>query len=150
LADLCVQGGRLHGTTIGPDMIPRVLDEIPALAVAAALAEGETAFSGAGELRVKEVDRLSALAGELTKLGVPVTEERDGLHILGGRRLRGAVVSSRGDHRMAMSLAIAGLFAEGETRIQDVACVETSFPGFARLLAAVAPGCGIREIEEAD
>jgi 3-phosphoshikimate 1-carboxyvinyltransferase len=149
VADLCVRGGRLHGTTIGSELIPRLIDEIPVLAVAGALAEGETIISGAAELRVKEVDRLSALAGELGKLGAPVTEERDGLRILGGQRLQGAVVSSRGDHRMAMSLAIAGLFAEGETRIQDVTCVETSFPGFARLLAEVAPGCGIREIEEA-
>jgi 3-phosphoshikimate 1-carboxyvinyltransferase len=146
VADIHVRGAHLRGTTIGPDLIPRLLDEIPALAVAAALAEGETVISGAAELRVKEVDRLSALAGELAKLGVQVVEERDSLRILGGRRLRRAVVSSRGDHRMAMSLAVAGLFSEGETRIQDVACVETSFPGFARLLLEVAPGCDIREV----
>ena len=118
--------------------------------MAAALAEGETVVSGAAELRVKEVDRLSAVAGELAKLGVQVAEEREGLRIVGGRRLRGAVVRSRGDHRMAMALAVAGLFADGETRVQDVACVETSFPGFAELLAEVAPGCGIQEIEESD
>jgi len=146
VADIHVRGAHLRGTTIGPDLIPRLLDEIPALAVAAALAEGETVISGAAELRVKEVDRLSALAGELAKLGVQVVEERDSLRIVGGRRLRRAVVSSRGDHRMAMSLAVAGLFSEGETRIQDVACVETSFPGFARLLLEVAPGCDIREV----
>ncbi|OGB92991.1 MAG: 3-phosphoshikimate 1-carboxyvinyltransferase [candidate division NC10 bacterium RIFCSPLOWO2_12_FULL_66_18] len=146
VADIHVRGTHLRGTTIGPDLIPRLLDEIPALAVAAALAEGETVISGAAELRVKEVDRLSALAGELAKLGVQVVEERDSLRIVGGRRLRRAVVSSRGDHRMAMSLAVAGLFSEGETRIQDVACVETSFPGFARLLLEVAPGCDIREV----
>jgi 3-phosphoshikimate 1-carboxyvinyltransferase len=130
-------------------MIPRLIDEIPVLAVAAALAEGETVISGAAELRVKEVDRLSALAGELAKLGVQVAEERDGLCIVGGRRLRGAVVRSRGDHRMAMALTIAGLFADGETRVQDVDCVETSFPRFAGLLAEVAPGCGIREVDAA-
>jgi len=146
VADIHVRGAHLRGTTIGPDLIPRLLDEIPALAVAAALAEGETVISGAAELRVKEVDRLSALAGELAKFGVQVVEERDSLRIVGGRRLRRAVVSSRGDHRMAMSLAVAGLFSEGETRIQDVACVETSFPGFARLLLEVAPGCDIREV----
>ncbi len=146
VADIHVRGAHLRGTTIGPDLIPRLLDEIPALAVAAALAEGETVISGAAELRVKEVDRLSALAGELAKFGVQVVEERDSLRIVGRRRLRRAVVSSRGDHRMAMSLAVAGLFSEGETRIQDVACVETSFPGFARLLLEVAPGCDIREV----
>jgi 3-phosphoshikimate 1-carboxyvinyltransferase len=131
VADLRIRGARLRGAKLGAELIPRLLDEIPALAIAAALAEGETVISGAAELRVKEVDRLSAVAGELAKLGVRVAEEREGLRIVGGRRLRGAVVRSRGDHRMAMALAVAGLFADGETRVQDVACVETSFPGFA-------------------
>jgi 3-phosphoshikimate 1-carboxyvinyltransferase len=125
-----------------------MLDEIPALAVAAALAGGETIIAGAAELRVKEVDRLAALARERVKLGVRLAEAPDGLRIQGGAQLKGAVVSSRGDHRMAMALAVAGLFAEGETRIQDVGCVETSFPGFAGLLADLAPGCGIRETTE--
>ena len=149
LADLSVRGTRLCGTKIGAEMIPRLLDEIPVLAVAAALAQGETVVSGAAELRVKEVDRLSALAGELAKFGAQVTEERDGLRIVGGRRLRGAVVRSRGDHRMAMALAVAGLYADGETRVEDVSCVETSFPRFVGLLAEVAPGCGIREVNDA-
>jgi 3-phosphoshikimate 1-carboxyvinyltransferase len=150
VADLRIRGARLRGAKLGAELIPRLLDEIPALAIAAGLAEGETVISGAAELRVKEVDRLSAVAGELAKLGVRVAEEREGLRIVGGRRLRGAAVRSRGDHRMAMALAVAGLFADGETRVQDVACVETSFPGFAELLAEVAPGCGIQEIEESD
>ncbi len=150
LADLSVRGGRLRGTRIEARLIPRLLDEIPILAVAAAQAEGETVISGAAELRVKEVDRLSALAGELGKLGAQVAEARDGLRIVGGRRLQGTAVRSRGDHRMAMALAVAALFADGETRVEDVACVETSFPRFAELLAEVAPDCGIREIEETD
>jgi 3-phosphoshikimate 1-carboxyvinyltransferase len=150
LADLTVRGGRLRGAKIGAELMPRLLDEIPILAVAGALAEGETVISGAAELRVKEVDRLSAVAEELTKLGAQITEEREGLRIVGGRPLRGTVVKSRGDHRMAMALAIAGLFADGETRIEDVACVETSFPGFAALLAEAAPDCGIREVEDID
>jgi 3-phosphoshikimate 1-carboxyvinyltransferase len=149
LADLSVRGARLHGAKIGAELIPRLLDEIPALAVAAAMAEGETVISGAAELRVKEVDRLAALAGELAKFGVEVVEERDGLRIVGGRTLRGTIVSSRGDHRMAMALAVAGLFAQGETRVEDVACAATSFPGFPGLLAEVAPACGIREIDDA-
>ncbi len=149
VADLSVRGTKLRGTTIGAELIPRLLDEIPVLAVAATVAEGETVISGATELRVKEVDRLSALAGELAKLGARVAEERDGLRIVGCRRLRGTVVRSRGDHRMAMALAVASLFADGETRVEDVACVETSFPRFAGLLAEVAPDCGIREVVDA-
>ncbi len=148
VVDVRVRGGRLRGTVIGGELIPRLLDEIPALAVAAALADGETVISGAAELRIKEVDRLAALTGELARLGVRVTDAPDGLRIQGGAPLKGAVVSSRGDHRMAMALTIAGLFANGETRIQDTGCVETSFPGFALLLAEVAPGCGIREIAD--
>ena len=91
----------------------------------------------------------SHVARELVKLGVQVAETRDGLRIQGGIQLKGAVVSSRGDHRMAMSLAVAGLLADGETRIQDVACVETSYPGFVGHLADLAPDCGIREVTEA-
>jgi 3-phosphoshikimate 1-carboxyvinyltransferase len=150
VADLRVRGARLHGTTIEAELIPRLIDEVPALAVAAALAEGETLISGAAELRVKEVDRLAALAGELSKLGISVGAGQDSLRILGGRRLCSGVVQSRGDHRMAMALAISALFAQGEVRVEDVACVDTSFPGFARLLAEVAPGCDIREIEDTD
>jgi 3-phosphoshikimate 1-carboxyvinyltransferase len=149
VGDLSVRGAVLRGTRISPRQIPGLIDEIPILAVAAALAEGETVIEGAGELRVKEVDRLAALAGELAKLGVEIREEGDTLRIRGGRPLRGAAVSSRGDHRMAMSLAIAALAADGETTIQDVACVETSFPGFADRLRAVALGCGLREVSGA-
>jgi 3-phosphoshikimate 1-carboxyvinyltransferase len=146
VGDLSVRGAVLRGTRITARQIPGLIDEIPILAVAAALAEGETVIEGAGELRVKEVDRLAALAGELAKLGVDIREEGDGLRIRGGRPLRGATVSSRGDHRMAMSLAIAALAAEGETAVQDIACAETSFPGFADRLRRVAPDCGLREV----
>jgi 3-phosphoshikimate 1-carboxyvinyltransferase len=106
-------------------------------------------ISGAAELRVKEVDRVSAVAEELGRMGAAIAPTQDGLRIQGNATLRGAVVSSRGDHRMAMSLAVAALFADGETVIRDVACVNTSFPGFARVLADAAPGCVIRE-EAAD
>ena len=148
VADLAVRGADLRGIRIEPSLVPRLIDEIPVLAVAAALAEGETVFEGAGELRVKEVDRLTAVREELTRFGAAVAVTGDGLTIQGGGRLRGAVVSSRGDHRMAMSLAIAALCAEGETTIRDVACAETSFPGFARLLSTLAPGCGLREVPD--
>ena len=150
VADLHVRGAQLHGTTIEAELIPRLIDEVPALAVAAALAEGETFISGGAELRVKEVDRLAALAGELSKLGIPVAAGQDSLCITGAHPLRGGVVQSRGDHRMAMALAVSALFAQGEVRVEDVACVDTSFPGFARLLAEVAPGCGIQEITDAN
>jgi 3-phosphoshikimate 1-carboxyvinyltransferase len=148
-ADIRVRGACLQGTTIGGDLIPRLIDEIPVLAVVAALAEGETVISDAAELRVKEVDRIAALAEELAKFGIRIAPRPDGLVIQGGARLRGARVTSRGDHRMAMSLAIAGLFADGETTIEDVACVETSCPGFAQLLLSVSTGCGIEEVESA-
>jgi 3-phosphoshikimate 1-carboxyvinyltransferase len=148
VADLTVSGAGLRGVQIGADLIPRLVDEVPVLAVIAALAEGETTITGAGELRVKEVDRLSAVAEEFGRLGAEVSVTADSLRVRGGARLRGAVVSSRGDHRMAMSLAIAALFADGETTIRDVACVDTSFPGFARLLAEAAPACGVVEVAE--
>lgn len=146
VADLAVQGGRLGGVRVDPAEIPGLVDEIPALAVAAALAEGETVVAGAGELRVKEVDRLAALEGELGKLGAAIRVEGESLRIQGGRPLRGAPVSSRGDHRMAMSLAVAALAAAGETRIHDVGCVETSFPGFLEQL--VAAGADARVVDE--
>jgi 3-phosphoshikimate 1-carboxyvinyltransferase len=148
VADLAVGGARLRGIRITAELIPRLIDEIPVLAVVAALADGETVIEGAGELRVKEVDRLTAVRDELARLGAAVSVTGDGLAIRGGMRLSGAVVSSRGDHRMAMSLAVAALFAEGETTIRDVGCVETSFPGFARLLSLLAPECGIREVQD--
>lgn len=145
VADVVVSGTRLRGVAIGGDLLPRLIDEVPALAVAAAMAEGETTIRGAGELRVKEVDRLTAITEELGRLGAAVSAGGDSLHIRGGARLRGGVVSSRGDHRIAMSLAIAALFAEGQTLIHDVACADTSFPGFARALADAAPTCDIHE-----
>jgi 3-phosphoshikimate 1-carboxyvinyltransferase len=147
VADVEVAGGRLRGVRVGAEAIPRLIDEIPALAVAAALADGETVLEGVGELRVKEVDRLAALAGELSRLGARLRVTGDALAIQGGAPLRGSRVSSRGDHRMAMSLAVAALFADGESVVEDVACVETSYPGFRAALTAVAPACEIREIE---
>ena len=131
VGDLRVRATRLAGTTIGPDLIPKTIDELPILCVAAALADGETRITGAEELRVKETDRIHAMAVELARIGVVVEEQPDGLVIQGGSSLHGAVCQSYGDHRVVMSLAIAGLVAaEGPMVIEDVACVETSFPGF--------------------
>lgn len=130
VGDLRVRATQLRGTTIGPELIPKTIDELPILCVAAAVAEGETRITGAQELRVKETDRIHAMAVELARLGVVVEEQPDGLIIQGGSPLRGAVCKSYGDHRVVMSLAIAGLVAKGSVVIEDVDCVETSFPGF--------------------
>jgi 3-phosphoshikimate 1-carboxyvinyltransferase len=139
VADLHVRSAKLRGVRIGPERIPQTIDEFPILCVAAAAAEGETRITGADELRVKESDRIATMATELAKLGVELTETPDGLIIQGrgdkpagrgGRPLRAATCLSYGDHRVAMSVAIAGLIADGPTTIEDAGCIETSFPGF--------------------
>lgn len=125
-----IQGTQLKGTVIRGKEIPNVIDELPILAVAGALAQGTTVIADAAELRVKETDRLAAIATNLRAMGVKVVETDDGLEIFGGTPLKGAKLSSFGDHRIAMAFAIAGLFAEGETVIDGVECVATSYPGF--------------------
>jgi 3-phosphoshikimate 1-carboxyvinyltransferase len=129
-----IQGARLKGTVIEGKEIPNVIDELPILAVAAALAQGVTTISDAGELRVKETDRIAAIATNLRLMGVRVTEKEDGMEIHGGTPLQAARLSSYGDHRIAMAFAIAGLFAEGETVIEGVECVATSYPDFLKTL----------------
>ena len=139
IADLVARGDRaLRGAAIGGDLVPRAIDEFPILAVAATQAAGETVVRDAAELRAKESDRIATLAAELRRLGAEVEERPDGFAILGPTRLRGARVSAHGDHRLAMSLAVAGLIAEGETRIAGWECVADSYPGFAEALAALA------------
>jgi 3-phosphoshikimate 1-carboxyvinyltransferase len=138
MATLTASSGPLVGTRIGGASIPRLIDEIPALAVAGALARGVTEIADAAELRVKESDRIAALARGLGQMGARVAERPDGLVIEGGGPLRGARVASGGDHRIAMALTVAGLVAEGETVVEDTACVATSFPSFAATLAALA------------
>ena len=130
IADIAVKRSALKGTAIGGDLIPRAIDEIPILAVLATQAQGQTVISDAKELRVKESDRLNTVCRELSKMGAHIKEKPDGLVIEGPTPLRGAVVQSHGDHRLAMSLAIAALAAEGPTTIEDVDCVATSFPDF--------------------
>jgi 3-phosphoshikimate 1-carboxyvinyltransferase len=125
-----IRGGQLKATTIEGKEIPNVIDELPILAVAAALAEGRTIIKDAQELRVKETDRIAAVARNLRAFGVEVIEYDDGMKIQGGCALHGADVSSDGDHRIAMASAILGLFAEGATTIRDTECVATSYPGF--------------------
>ena len=125
-----IQGGMLKGTEIKGAEIANVIDELPILAVAGALAQGKTVIRDAGELRVKETDRLAAIATNLRAMGVTVTETESGLEIIGGSPLRGAKMDSFGDHRIAMAFAIAGLFADGETVITGTECVNTSYPSF--------------------
>ena len=130
VAMLTASASRLRGCEIAPELVPRLIDELPVLCVAAAVAEGATRIRGAQELRVKESDRLEAMATELGKMGARITEQPDGLIIEGVERLRGAQVSGRGDHRVAMALAVAGMAARGETVVTDATGVATSFPGF--------------------
>lgn len=130
VADIVVRSSRLVGTEIGGELVPRAIDELPLLALAACLAEGETLIRDAGELRVKESDRIGATARELRRLGAEIEETGDGLRIRGRARLRGAAVSSREDHRQAMMLAVAGAVAQGETKISRAQAVGVSYPLF--------------------
>lgn len=140
VADIRAKAAPLRGVTIGPDLIPQTIDEFPILCVAAAVAEGQTVITGAEELRVKESDRIATMATELRAMGAQITERSDGLAVQGigqpkaNGRLTATSGQSHGDHRVAMSIAIAGLTASTETVIQDTDCIETSFPGFDRKL----------------
>ncbi len=131
-----VRGGVLRGVEIRGELIPQLIDELPALAVAAAVAEGETVIRDAAELRVKESDRIAAVVWNLRVLGAEAEELPDGLLIRGGR-LRGGVVDSFGDHRIAMAFAVAGLLAEEGITVTDTDCIATSFPGFGEALRAL-------------
>jgi 3-phosphoshikimate 1-carboxyvinyltransferase len=133
IADIEVRKSRLKGITVSEDLVPLSIDEFPVFFIAAACAEGETLVRGAEELRVKETDRLAAMADGLTTLGVENRLHPDGLWIRGGDGFKGGTVDSRGDHRIAMSFAVASLRARGEIEILDVANVATSFPGFVEL-----------------
>ncbi|MFA6075441.1 MAG: 3-phosphoshikimate 1-carboxyvinyltransferase [Negativicutes bacterium] len=135
--DIIVRGGKLRGTEIGIDVMPRLIDEVPVIAVLAMLAEGKTTISGAQELRVKESDRITAIVTEFRKMGANIEELSDGMVIQGGKKLRGAVIESYHDHRIAMAAAIAGSFADGQTIIVNDTCIDISFPGFSKMLAAV-------------
>jgi 3-phosphoshikimate 1-carboxyvinyltransferase len=111
-------------------MVPSLIDEFPILCIAAARAEGSTIIRGAEELRLKESDRIKAMAAELSKMGVLLEEFPDGLSITGAETLNAAEVDSHGDHRIAMSMAVAGLIAEGRTVISNASAVAISFPNF--------------------
>ncbi len=137
VADLRVKYSQLKACEISGDIIPRLIDEIPILAVAAAFAEGTTVIKDAAELRVKESDRLAVMARELGKMGSNISELADGLEITGGKQLKGAQVDSFTDHRIAMSLAIAALNAKGKTTINRAEAASISYPNFVETLTQV-------------
>ncbi|MGC2063783.1 MAG: 3-phosphoshikimate 1-carboxyvinyltransferase [Thermodesulfovibrionales bacterium] len=136
VADIYCKGtSGLRAVDVGGDIVPSLIDEFPILCIAAARAEGVTTIRGAEELRVKESDRIQAMATELRKMGIEVHEFPDGLSIRGSEKLRAAEVESHGDHRIAMSMAVAGLTADGVTTIHNASAVAISFPGFFEMIA---------------
>ncbi|MEO6173148.1 MAG: 3-phosphoshikimate 1-carboxyvinyltransferase, partial [Arenimonas sp.] len=142
VADLHVKHAALTGVEVPESLVPDMIDEFPALFVAAALARGETRISGAAELRVKESDRIAVMSDALRKLGAQIIETPDGAIIRGGK-LQGGEADSHGDHRIAMSLAIAGQLASGTVQISDCDNVATSFPGFVALSKSVGLGLNV-------
>ena len=146
VGDIRVRSSQLHGCSVDPALVSLAIDEFPVLFVAAAAAAGETVFSGIGELRVKESDRIAAMADGMRALGITVQESDDGAVVEGGR-FCGGRVDSFGDHRIAMSLAVAATVAEDAVEVRDVASVDTSFPGFVDCLASV--GADIELLEDA-
>lgn len=137
VADLEVGPGLLRGTNISGSLVVRMIDEFPVLMVAATQAKGRTTVSDARELRVKETDRIAVMAYELRKMGAVINEREDGFDITGTQLLQGAIVDGHDDHRVAMSLVIAGLSAQGETIVEDAACINDSFPGFVEVMQSL-------------
>ena len=137
VADLLVKTSDLRGIEIGGELVPRAIDEFPVVSVAAAFAEGTTTIRDARELRVKETDRIAAMCDALGTLGGRIEPLDDGMRITGGQSLRGGKVNSCGDHRIAMSMAVAALGARGTVEIEDTACTATSFPNFWELLTGI-------------
>ena len=134
---LTARHSRLRGIEVGGDLVVRMIDEFPALMIAALCAEGRTTVRDARELRLKETDRLAVMTAELRRLGAVIEEREDGFIIEGPQQLQGAVVEGHDDHRIAMSLTLAGLLARGTTKVHDAACIGDSFPGFARTLRSL-------------
>jgi 3-phosphoshikimate 1-carboxyvinyltransferase len=137
LADIVVQSSELRGIEVDGDIIPRLIDEIPVLAVAGCIARGKTVIRNAGELRVKESDRIATVAGELSRLGARIEPLADGMVIYGGDLLSGAEVDSHLDHRLAMTLAVAGSVAKGKTTIKNAQAAQVSYPAFWQTLQQI-------------
>ena len=139
--DVEMRASELVGATVARDEVPSLIDELPLLALAACHARGETVVRGAAELRVKETDRIAGVVEELRRIGAHIRATRDGFRIKGvPARLRGGVVESRGDHRLAMLGAIAGVSSREGVELRGADAVEVSFPGFFEVLEQVAPG----------
>ena len=134
IGDIRVRKSLLRGVEVGGETVVRMIDEFPILMVAALQAEGETIVRNARELRVKETDRIAVMAQELRKLGAEIEEREDGFRIVGPQKLTGATLDGHDDHRIAMSLTVAGLIADEGTVVGDAACAGDSFPGFAETL----------------
>ena len=130
VADILVTASSLHGTEISGPVIPTLIDELPVAAMAACFADGVTVIKDAAELKVKESNRIEAMVENLKAMGADAEETEDGMIIKGGRPLHGAVIDSRLDHRIAMTFAVAGLMADGETDILGADCVNISYPEF--------------------
>lgn len=144
VGDILVKSSRLKGIEIKGDIIPRAIDELPVVAIAAAFAQGTTKIRDAKELRVKESDRIGTMAANLKGLGIEAAEFEDGMDITGGRpKAMQDVFNSHGDHRVAVSMVVAGLAAEKELSVFDTECIDTSFPGLVRILRSL--GCHILE-----
>lgn len=143
VATVTARTSRLQGIDVDPALVPSAIDEFPILAALALFAEGRTTFRGAKELRVKESDRIAVMARELGRLGALVEEFDDGLAVEGGRPLHGAVCDSRGDHRVAMSLAVAGSALGDDLTIEDTNCIDTSFPGFWETMISLGGRCEV-------
>ena len=137
VGDIFIVQSKLNGIKIEGEIIPKLIDEIPVISLLAALSEGKTEISDAKELRFKESDRLKVITQELSKFGVHIKEKEDGLIIFGNDKLNSAKVNSYKDHRIAMTFIIAGLLAKGETEVEDIDCINTSFPNFINLLNAI-------------
>jgi len=134
LADLTVTGSGLKAAVVNPNEVPTLVDELPVLMVAACFARGRTVIKGAGELRVKETDRINSMLWNLKRMGADIqvlkSEAGERIVINGKGRLKGSKLKSFGDHRTAMSMVVAALAAEGRSEIDDVSCINKSFPGF--------------------
>lgn len=144
VADVFVEGGVVGGARVGGELFVRLVDEVPVLCAVAATVDRMTEVRDAAELRVKESDRIAAIAAMLRAFGAQVEELPDGLRMGGGPRRHAARVESRGDHRIAMAATVLGLATEGETIVEDTDCVRTSFPGFARTLRSL--GADVEEV----
>ena len=138
VGDLVVRHSRLRGTRVGPEEVPGAVDELPLLALVGAFAEGETVVEGAEELRVKETDRISAVCEEFRRLGVELEEREDGFVVRGTGGIRGGRASSRGDHRLAMGLAIAGMASREGVEVEHMGASSVSYPGFLEDLERIA------------